>query len=276
MGRINYEEIIKTLLEDDFVRQEVNKHNLSPTQIKEALPILIDMANQDVENAKYIVSFYVTNTGAVKRQEILSQKGIKETYMSRVLSQEFSPINFEEEKEYFKTEGRAHVVKDFIPFLSDENQQKGLYIYGSMGVGKTFTAKRFAKKLAETGKEVAFINLSSLASKLKASFSNASGKQEYIMNILKNVEYLFLDDIGAEQITEWFRDEVLFSVLNYRMEHNKITFFTSNYKIEELEKVEARTAKAKYWDNEKAKRLIERIKTLSVPVLITGENLRHK
>ena len=276
MRKINYEDVIKTILKNSFVYEQIIKHNLSESQIKEALPILIDMANQDIENSKYIISFYVTNEGVVKRQEVLSPKGQKESYMTRVLSQDFAPINFELEKKYFKNEGRAEAVKAFAPYLLDKKPTIGLYLYGKMGVGKTFTAKRFAKKLAEAGKEIAFVNLSTLASKLKSSFASSSEKISYIIDILKEVEFLFIDDIGAEQITEWFRDEILFSVLNFRMEHQKITFFTSNYEINNLEKVQAKTVKAKYRDFDKAKRLVERIKTLAKPIQIYGENLRFK
>jgi len=60
------------------------------------------------------------------------------------------------------------------------------------------------------------------------------------------------------------------------MDHSKITFFTSNYSIDELEKQQAKTSKAKYRDFDKAKRLVERIKALSKPIVINGENLRYK
>jgi len=202
MDNIDLKEVLNNLMKNDFVRQEVSKHELTDGQIKQALPILVDMANQDIENSRYIISFYITPSGAVKRQEVISPKGIKETYLTRIVSQDFDPINFEEEKEYFKTKERAEAVKEFIPYLSEEVPSKGLYINGPMGVGKTFTAKRFAKKLAEKGNEVAFVNLSSLSSKIKESFGDTTGKQERIVSVIKNVEFLFIDDIGAEQITE--------------------------------------------------------------------------
>ena len=276
MAKIDYDEVIKTILKNTFVYEQITKHNLTDKQIKEALPILIDMANQDMENSKYIISFYIASNGAVKRQEILSPKGMKESYMSRVLSQDFSPTNFELEKKYYMSEERGNVLNEFARYLSDNPPNIGLYLYGNMGVGKTFTAKRFAKKIAEKGNDIAFVNLSFLASKLKSSFSNSSEKISYIINILKEVPFLFIDDIGSEQITEWFRDDVLFSILNFRMEHKKTTFFTSNYDVNELEKVQAKTAKEKYRDFDKAKRLIERIKALSKPIKIFGKNLRYK
>ena len=35
---------------------------------------------------------------------------------------------------------------------------------------------------------------------------------------------LLLDDIGAETVTEWSRDEVLGTILQYRMEEKRLHF----------------------------------------------------
>ncbi len=42
---------------------------------------------------------------------------------------------------------------------------------------------------------------------------------------LKTVPLLLLDDIGAENTTNWSRDEVLAPLLQYRMENHLPTFF---------------------------------------------------
>ncbi len=39
---------------------------------------------------------------------------------------------------------------------------------------------------------------------------------------------LMLDDIGAEEITPWARDEVIGPLLHYRMVQELPTFFSSN------------------------------------------------
>ena len=46
---------------------------------------------------------------------------------------------------------------------------------------------------------------------------------------------LMLDDIGAEEVTPWVRDEVIGPLLHYRMVHELPTFFTSNLSYDELE-----------------------------------------
>ena len=86
------------------------------------------------------------------------------------------------------------------------------------------------------------------------------------------VELLLIDDIGAEKVTDWGRDEILGTILQSRMNNHLTTFFTSNLSIEELEKHFSCTNNS--IDKVKAKRIIERIKQLSNPVELISKNLR--
>ena len=45
---------------------------------------------------------------------------------------------------------------------------------------------------------------------------------------------LMLDDLGAESMTSWGRDEVLGTILQFRMLESLPTFFTSNFDFKEL------------------------------------------
>ena len=57
--------------------------------------------------------------------------------------------------------------------------------------------------------------------------------RDYDLN--KQANEISQDDIGAEKVTEWSRDEILGTLLQHRMNNYKTTFFTSNLTIEELE-----------------------------------------
>ena len=83
-----------------------------------------------------------------------------------------------------------------------------------------------------------------------------------------------LDDIGAEKVTEWGRDEILGTILQSRMNNGLPTFFTSNLTIEELEKNLGITKDSE--DVVKAKRLIERIKYLTYDFELLGNNYREE
>ncbi|WKX02700.1 ATP-binding protein [Candidatus Mycoplasma mahonii] len=270
--KMDYEKIIKELLQDDRIMKEVSKNGLTKEQIIEAIPILIDMKNQD-KNDDYVTTFYISKTGKVMRQEVLSAAGENNLFIQNIITFGINAFDYSD-NEFFKEDSRKELVNKFLPFLNADNTyKKGLYIYGNMGIGKTFIAKKFLIKLAKMGKKVGMVNLSELSTKIKSTFS---GPETYgvIVNDLKNVEYLFIDDIGAESISSWFRDEILFNILNYRMERHNTTFFTSNYSIKNLEQIEAKTANSKYRDYDKSKRLIERIKALCTEIHLTGKNLR--
>ena len=99
---------------------------------------------------------------------------------------------------------------------------------------------------------------------------NSAG--ELLFNKIKKAELLLLDDIGAETVTEWGRDEVLGTILQYRMEENLPTFFTSNLTVEELSQHLSTTSREV--DLVKAKRIIERIKQLTDDITMISVNLR--
>ena len=56
------------------------------------------------------------------------------------------------------------------------------------------------------------------------------------------------------------------------MDNDKITFFTSNFNLEELEEHLSQTSLGS--EKVKARRIIERIKQLTKPIFLNGENKR--
>src|SRR5574344_2006532 len=108
-------------------------------------------------------------------------------------------------------------------------------------------------------------------SELKSYFGDDIGYKK-IMYQIKNTEILFIDDIGAENLTAWARDEVLCTILQYRMDNKLTTFFSSNLDIKDLEKYLSITKDG----NEivKARRIIERIKQMTDDIELVSKNLR--
>ncbi len=91
----NKQELIEKLLLNKKIMSRVSELNLSQEQIEEALPIMIDM-NSQVEDATslYLISFYVTPTGAVKRMEVLSEIGKKISFKDNIVTNELFPVDF--------------------------------------------------------------------------------------------------------------------------------------------------------------------------------------
>jgi primosomal protein DnaI len=99
--------------------------------------------------------------------------------------------------------------------------------------------------------------------------STLNGKIE----ALKKEPILMFDDIGAEAVSSWTRDEVLGPILQFRMLENLPTFFTSNFDFQELEHHLTYSQRGEE-EKMKARRIMERIRSLSEPVLVDGPNRR--
>lgn len=160
------------------------------------------------------------------------------------------------------------LIKHLVEDLKNE-PKKGLYVYGDMGIGKTFVLAAFCHMLALQDKSSAFISVSQLLQDLKSYFNTS---EDNGLEDLKEVDYLILDDLGAEALSVWGRDEILFNLLNDRMLRKKPTYFTSVYSLNELEN-HYKTNNSKD-EAIKVKRLMERIKSSSDIFELIGKRFR--
>jgi primosomal protein DnaI len=168
-----------------------------------------------------------------------------------------------------------HLASDFILNYSQDNYKKGLFIHGSYGTGKTYALCAIANELAKKGMGCAMIYLPELIAELKSNFGNNDVNNNHIIEKIKNVPILMLDDISGVAVTGWMRDEVLGRILNHRMMHELPTFFTSNSSYEKLLDTFEETNKIGR-EPVKATRVLERIKALSIPVELVGKNYRNE
>lgn len=161
-------------------------------------------------------------------------------------------------------------IKEFLNKKMNNENIKGLYLSGSFGSGKSYLLSALLNELSNKGFRTVNVYYPSLLNRLKASF-NEYNYDEVLDEIISS-EILLLDDIGAENNSTWSRDEVLGTILQYRMDNNLTTFFTSNFTIDELEKVLSETSKG--IDEIKARRIIERIKYLTTELTLISKNKR--
>ena len=151
---------------------------------------------------------------------------------------------------------------------------KGLYIVGDLGVGKTYLCAALANSLVKNGEKVAFVKVSNFFNEIKSYISTRNELIDENINRLQKATYLFLDDIGAESVSEFVRDDILFRILDYRLENKLTTIFTSNLNKEDLLKHYTYDRK----DNANlmnAKRLMERIDILGEDLTVLGKNMRR-
>lgn len=171
-----------------------------------------------------------------------------------------------------KDKKRIEVIKwvqKFYKEYQNNKNIKGLYLHGSFGSGKSYILAALLNELAKNGTNAVIIYYPEMLRRLKESFSDDFGS---LMREIKMSDVLLIDDIGAESVSSWSRDEILGTILQYRMDASLPTFFTSNLNIEELESHLANTKNN--IDIPKAKRIIERIKQLTDDLELISENRR--
>src|SRR5699024_7933893 len=101
------------------------------------------------------------------------------------------------QKAYAFVEEYQHSPKDF---------HKGLYLEGPFGVGKTFLLGAIANELAENGFPSTIMHFPSFAVEMKQAIgTNSTGEK---LEMIKRAPILMLDDIGADSMSSWIRDDV--------------------------------------------------------------------
>lgn len=112
---------------------------------------------------------------------------------------------------------------------------------GATGTGKTHLAVSLAKELNEAykakgePKSVLFINLTEILREIRESFKFTS-KEGYYSRMLKDVDYLILDDLGVKlgnssgQSKSAWEEEFIFDVLS----HRNNTIITTNLSNDEI------------------------------------------
>ncbi|KMZ42200.1 primosomal protein DnaI [Brevibacillus brevis] len=148
---------------------------------------------------------------------------------------------------------------------------KGLYLHGPFGVGKSYIMGAIGRELSERNVASLLVYVPDFIREMKDSISDQSyaGKLE----LLKEVPVLILDDIGAENLTPWVRDEILGVILNQRANNHLPTLFTSNYALNELQE-HMSISNGNRIEQTKAARIMERIRHFVDVYEILRENHR--
>ncbi|HEM4556861.1 TPA: primosomal protein DnaI [Streptococcus suis] len=169
-------------------------------------------------------------------------------------------------------ENRVEVMLAIADFVKRfEEKPKGLYIYGNFGIGKSYLMAYLANLLSKTHlQSTTMFHYPTFVVDIKNAIKDGSVKER--IDEIKMAQVLVLDDIGAEQHSPWVRDDVLQVILQYRMQENLPTFFTSNFSFDDLER---HFASGKSGDETwQAKRVMERIRYLARDLHLKGNNRR--
>lgn len=222
-----------------------------------------------VDERRQLFFMYEPCQHYIKRQAIERRKTLFQTLQ---IPASLSDIRFRDIK---RDEHNISAITQALKFVSefDARRGMGLYVHGPFGVGKTYLMAAIAGHLVDRGRSVFFVHMPALFRELKAGFE--SERYLEMIRALETVDLLILDDIGAEQLTPWARDEVLLPLLTARTTHLKPILYTSNLPLEGLSEHFSETVRGEL-DQLKAFRLIERIRSYTEVMMMDGPNRRRQ
>lgn len=274
------ENIIKKLLDDSYINNFIKSNKLSKEDVYKNFSTIYEYyrINRNIDSNFYkpqlsfknnIVELKYNETEEYK-QTIAENRWynrLKTEYISKsVLNSSFSNLTIDAEK--------SKVAKELITICNNKLNKintKGLYIYGKTGIGKTYLMGCIYNYLLSKNLEPAIIYFPEFVRKMKSKIINS--EYTYIIDEIRKQEVLIIDDIGAENITEFVRDEILVPIINYRSSENLLTFFTSNLDIRNLSETLSNTKNT--IDETKAMRILDRIKYLAKPIYLDSKNERE-
>lgn len=135
---------------------------------------------------------------------------------------------------FFK-EDRKLILKTLATIIK-ENSNRGVYLYGEKGIGKSFLMGVFAKHLVNK-REGHFVYIDArdfIPSMVRTSFNKDKEDFKEDLELLKTVDYLFIDNFGEEEKNDFSKESIILEVLTYRKDNSLPTYITSIHSISSL------------------------------------------
>lgn len=211
-------------------------------------------------NVKGFIKYYDLKTNTVKAESCKYKALIeKKEFDSRLFKTMFMPDNvlsYTIDTYNLDTQRRKTAYRYATRFITNPKEETGLFLSGTFGCGKTYLLACVANELSKRGVSVILAYFPDLVREIKNNMTNGE-KLEEIINRLKTIDVLMLDDLGSENLSNWLRDEILGPILNYRYEAKKPVCISTNLSIEELSEHLSKTSDS--IDTIKGTRLMKRL-----------------
>lgn len=123
--------------------------------------------------------------------------------------------------------------QDIKSYINDFDGTRNLLLHGTYGTGKSHLSVSVTKELMQKGHTCLFLSLPKLLTKIRDTYGDSDTTEDRLLNYIQSVDLLVLDDLGAEQKTDWSTTK-LFEIMDDRA--GKSTIYTTNLDSVELKK----------------------------------------
>lgn len=276
---------LSLVTENKHIKEIIDELKLNEDQIISAYPYFMNIIeeNKDLEKYEYItkikiydeknvVAISVVNNNA--NIEIKSKRLNWFYYLSNINynfkwdnPKESDENKFDENIFYWKNKKIKNFDRQKIAlwtvsftkkFLKKDYHQ-GIYIYGSFNTGKTLFLNSLANYVIKNNRSVIFITSVDLLDFLLKNIEKNNESNYEVINKMKEVDVLLIDDLGQEKMNNWFLS-IIYQILDYRFKNKKICCFTSNFSLNELKK---QWFKVKDLEKIKIEKIINKISNLA-------------
>jgi len=131
-----------------------------------------------------------------------------------------------------------HLPQGLVERIEALPDDRGMFLWGPQGAGKSFAAAAATKRLWAGGYDIAWTPFEELLLKLRDTYRPGSGSEWEILKPLCAVDVLAVDDLGvtvsADRQESDFSLRTFLVLLDHRLAHCRRTFITSNKAVEDL------------------------------------------
>lgn len=120
------------------------------------------------------------------------------------------------------------------------NKRRSLFLSGTVGTGKTHLAVALLTSLMECGQTCLYVPVPDFLTRLRATYNVPrtpatvpTDSENTILATCRDVDWLCLDDLGAENPSDWSR-QIVYQVINSRYLDDKPMVITSNLSLAAL------------------------------------------
>lgn len=201
--------------------------------------------------------------GSIEREYSLcenreEQRKMHKNYLIRDFNDELLKIDLDSVD---NRKGRFKYEKKLMEIDLDKANE-GMFIYGASNSGKTYPLIALCNEFVKENKTCAFVEVKNFIDSLKSTFNSNKGNYDELMNVVKSADVLVFDGLGEEKPSEWVRDDVLGTVLEHRNKNHLLTFITSCFTLEEIEKMYNVSKSNSEIGKIRTKKFVEKIKSL--------------